>query len=79
MTKGRRWPFSREMPETERLDTIRSLDPDRFDEIHAAIEKHEEAYAAEQAKKKKTLGYREGIASDLPSPVAVALALSLRP
>lgn len=35
----------------DRLDTIRSLDPDRFDEIHKAIETHETDLAA----KKKTL------------------------
>src|SRR3954464_12266481 len=34
-------PMSAVLSEADRLDTIRSLDPDRFDEIHGAIEAHE--------------------------------------
>jgi hypothetical protein len=69
---GAPFAFSPVLPEAERLDAIRSLDPDRFTEIHAAIQKHEEAYAAEQAKKKKIPSYREASPAISPSPVAVA-------
>jgi hypothetical protein len=59
--------FSPALPEAERLDAIRSLDPDRFTEIHDAIEKHEEAYA-----KKKALLTESASPATSPSPVAVA-------
>jgi hypothetical protein len=64
--------FSPVLPEAERLDAIHSLDPDRFTDIYAAIEKHEQAYAAEQAKKKKTLSTEQVSPAISPSPVAVA-------
>jgi hypothetical protein len=60
--------FAPVLPEAERLDAIRSLDPDRFDDIHAAIEKHEEAYA----KKKKLQATASASPATSPSPVAVA-------
>jgi hypothetical protein len=45
--------MSPELPEQTRLDTIRSLDPDRAAEMHRAIEAHEEAMdAAREAQKK---------------------------
>jgi hypothetical protein len=65
-------PMSPVLSEAERLDTIRSLDPDRFDEIHAAIEAHEEAYA----KKKKAQATESVSPATSPSPVAVAGATS---
>jgi hypothetical protein len=64
------------LSEAERLDTIRSLDPDRFDEIHVAIEAHEEAYAADVAKKKKAQSTESVSPTTSPSPVAVAGAMS---
>jgi hypothetical protein len=64
--------FSPVLSETDRLDTIRSLDPDRFDEIHIAIEKHEEAYEKELAKKKKSQATASASPATSPSPVAVA-------
>lgn len=39
-------PYSLDLSERERTDTIRGLDPDTFDEIHKAIEGHIEAIDA---------------------------------
>jgi hypothetical protein len=64
-------PMSAVLSEADRLDTIRSLDPDRFDEIHGAIEAHEEAYDKELAKKKKIQAGENGSSQTSPSPVAV--------
>jgi hypothetical protein len=47
-------PMSPQLDEQERLATIRSLDPDRFLEIHTAIEAHEDAY--DEAKKNALAG-----------------------
>jgi hypothetical protein len=48
-------PMAPELPEQTRIDTIRSLDPDRAVELYRAIEAHEEAMdrarAAESEKK----------------------------
>lgn len=63
--------FSQVLPEADRLDMIRSLDPDRFDEIHTAIQTHEEAYA-----KKKALSSASASSATSPLPVAVAGAMS---
>lgn len=69
-------PFSPVLPETERLDTLRSLDPDRFTDIYAAIQKHEQAYDAEQAKKKNGQVTAPPAPATSPSPVAVTGAMS---
>jgi hypothetical protein len=69
-------PMSPVLSEADRLDTIRSLDPDRFDEIHKAIEAHEEAYAKEQDAKKKTLATEPALPATSPSPAAVTGAMS---
>jgi hypothetical protein len=61
-------PFSPAVPEADRIATIRSLDPDRFDEIHAAIEAHEEAY---DAAKKKALATAPASPASSGSPSAV--------
>lgn len=44
---GRAVPMSAQLPENERIDTIRNLDPDAFDEIYEALEAHEKAVQAE--------------------------------
>jgi hypothetical protein len=48
-------PYSPDLPEQERIDTIRSLDTYTFDEIHAAIENHEIAADAARAGKKTAI------------------------
>jgi hypothetical protein len=53
--RGKPVPMSREMDEQARIDTIRALDPDRFHEIHEAIEAHEVKMAKEREKQKKML------------------------
>lgn len=60
-----------ELPEQTRLDTIRALDPDRFSEIHAAIETHVQAMAEERAAQKKILSGSPAAAAISPSPSAV--------
>lgn len=45
----------KEMTEQERIDTVRSLDPDRALEIYTAIETHEAAMAAAREEEKKIL------------------------
>lgn len=65
-------PMSPVIPYPERLDTIRSLDPDRFDEIHKAITTYEAEYAA----KKKAQAGANGSSPISPSPVAVTGATS---
>jgi len=70
--QGHPVPMSPDLPEPVRIDTIRSLDPDTFVEIHDAIEAHEAAVTAARADaKKKTAGTP---ASDpiSPSPSAAA-------
>jgi hypothetical protein len=69
--EGQPVPMSPDLPESTRIDTIRSLDPDDFEAIHTAIESHERLMAeARAAAKKKTAGTP---ASDpiSPSPSAV--------
>ena len=46
-------PMTPDMPYADRLATIRNLDPERFTEIHAAIEAHEQAVEAARAAQKK--------------------------
>jgi hypothetical protein len=65
--KGRPVPYSPELPERTRTDTLRSLSPDRFDEIHQAIEAHEAA----QAQKKMAAG---ATASSPSSPLPASMA-----
>jgi hypothetical protein len=47
-------PYSLDMPETARRDTVRSLDKDTSRELLAALDKHEQAVDAARAKKKDT-------------------------
>lgn len=51
--KGTPVPMAPELPENTRVDTIRNLNTDRFDEILEAIEAHEQAMADERAAQKK--------------------------
>lgn len=46
-------PYSPDLPEQERLDTIRALSQERAVEIFDVIEAHEEAMEKERAAKKK--------------------------
>lgn len=64
-------PMSPELPEQARLDTIRALDPDRFEEMHKAIEAHEDAMATERAAQKKILAGTPAADAISPSPSAV--------
>lgn len=57
-----------ELPEDARVDTIRSLDPDRAVEIHKAIEAHEAAEDTRRAEQKKTSGGSRPAATTSPSP-----------
>lgn len=65
-------PMSQGLPYIGRMDVIRSLDPDRFDEIHKAIEAYENEYAA----KKKALAGANGSSVISISPVAATGATS---
>jgi hypothetical protein len=50
-------PIGPELPEAVRIATLRNLEADRFDEIFAALEAHEDAEAAaREAKKKRPAG-----------------------
>lgn len=61
-------PYSPDLPEQARIDTIRSLDTYTFDEIHAAIEKHEiAADAARTGKKTVTAPPASNPISESPS------------
>lgn len=60
-------PMSPGLPEQQRLDTIRSLDPDRAVEIYDAIEAHEAREA-----KKKLLSVAPVADASLPSPSVAA-------
>jgi hypothetical protein len=63
-------PMSPELPESSRLDTIRSLDPDRAMEIHQAIEAHEQQMDAAREEQKKILSGPPAAAATSPSPSA---------
>lgn len=68
--------MSPDLPEQTRLDTIRSLDPDRFDEIYDAIDAYETAEDAARAAQKKTRASTRAGDPILPSPSAVTGASS---
>lgn len=68
---GKPVPMSTDLTETARLDTIRSLDPDRFNEIHQAIEAHETAVVMERAAEKKDRDGAKPSSVISPSPVIV--------
>jgi hypothetical protein len=54
--EGKPVAFSPDLPDAQRSATLGNLSPERFNEIHDAIEAHEEAMAAERAALKKTNG-----------------------
>lgn len=57
-------PMSELMTEDERTSTIRSLDPDTFDEIYEAIEQHEESMTKKaDVQKKVSTGESESSAT----------------
>lgn len=64
-------PYSLELPEQTRIDTVRALSQDRAVEIFKAIEAHEEAMAQERTEKKRIpAGSPDGAAiSSSPSAV----------
>lgn len=66
--KGEPVPFSVSLPEQARLDTIRALDPDTFDEIHHAIEAHEDAMVKARAAEKNGQGGENAASAISPSP-----------
>lgn len=69
-------PMSPALPEAERLATIRALDPDRFREIHKAIERHEDAMSTAREAEKKSEDGAQPSKVILPSPVSVIGATS---
>lgn len=48
MHNGKPEPYAPEMPPHERRDVLRSLSPERFDEIHKAILAHEDGATAKK-------------------------------
>lgn len=76
MNDGHPVPVSPDIPEDQRLATIRSLDPDRFSEIHQAIQAHEGKMLTERAAQKKTNGGAPLDAPTLPSRSEPAGSLS---
>jgi hypothetical protein len=71
-------PMAPEMSDTDRINTLRNLDPDIFTEIHQAIDAHERAMDAARAAEKKTAG-RNGpdVISASPSAAAGPSPLSV--
>lgn len=55
LRSGQPVPYAPDLPEQERIDTVRSLDPDRAREIYEAIETHEAAMVAAREAQKKIL------------------------
>lgn len=72
MHNGKPEPYAPEMPERERRDVLRSLSPERFDEIFKAIDAHEDGAAAS---KKTQDGVTESPAIS-PSPSDAAGGMS---
>lgn len=68
--------MSLEMPHDARKDTINSLDPDRFNEIHQAIEQHENAVYQERAAEKKGRDGAKPSPVISPSPVVATGGMS---
>lgn len=64
-------PMSPDMPDQERADRLRALDPDTFSEIFSAITAHEEAMEEARAAQKKIL--RGELASSETSPLPSGL------
>jgi hypothetical protein len=73
---GQPVPYTPELPEQERIDTVRSLDPDRALEIYTAIEAHEDAMAAARQEEKKILNGGPIANATSASPSAAAGASS---
>ncbi|MES2341715.1 MAG: hypothetical protein V4597_08555 [Pseudomonadota bacterium] len=74
--EGQPIPYSLKISEDERRSLIRNLDPDDFQEIWKAVDKHEdEVQAARDALKKARAG-SAGAAPTSPSPSAAAGATS---
>jgi hypothetical protein len=68
--QGQPVPMSPQLPDAERRDYIRNLDPDRFDEIHDAITAHEAAMTKAREAQKKILRGSPDVAGTSPSPSA---------
>jgi hypothetical protein len=76
MNNGTPVPIGPDVPEAMRLDTIRSLDPDRFLEIYTAIEAHEVAMDRERAAQKKMIGGSPDGPATSPSPSGATVTLT---
>lgn len=61
-------PMSPDLPEALRTATIRSLDTDTFDEIHAAILNHENEMDAQREMEKNGQGGESAAPATSPSP-----------
>jgi len=77
--QGKPVAMTSEMSEADRVATIRGLSPERFDEIHAAIEAHETKMNAERAAQKKIPDGPpvDAATSSSPSPVTGPLSGSV--
>lgn len=75
---GKPVPMSPDMPEAQRLSTIRGLDTETFDEIHSAILKHEEANEKEREARKNSQGgaLESPATSASPEPVTGPITTS---
>lgn len=69
---GKPVAMSPDMPEQDRLDTIRNMTQERAIEIYEAIEAHEKARAQARAEQKKILNGAPDVVATSPSPSAVA-------
>lgn len=71
MDNGKPAPYGIEMPEGARLDMLRSLDPDRFDEMYDAIDAHETKEAEERSALKNVQAGESPSKTTSPSRSAV--------
>jgi hypothetical protein len=62
-------PYSLELPEAERRDTVRALDTDTVRELMAVLDKHEQTVEADRTAKKKATA---GTATPSPSYASVS-------
>lgn len=74
--EGKPVPMSPDLPEQARIDTLRSLSPERFTELYDAILTHEEAREQAMAAAKKIRDGETKSSAILPSPASMAGATS---
>jgi isocitrate lyase len=74
--RGAPVPMSPDLSEDARMATVRSLSPERFDEIYTALMRHIEAQAAAREAEKNVQGGANGSSAISPSPSGVTGAMS---